>query len=117
MGDVLDDIAGWFASVGDEFGRVSLGLLVLALALQSAQTILNAVAWRSILHAAYPATRVPFGPVFGAYAGGIGLNQLLPAQAGTIATLGLYRGMIAGSTVRGWPAPSSCRACSSPPWA
>jgi uncharacterized membrane protein YbhN (UPF0104 family) len=42
-----------------------------------------------------------YPPVLGASAGAVGLNHVLPAQAGTIAMLGLYRGMIAGATVPG----------------
>ena len=101
MAALLGDIAGWFARVGEELGRVSLGALLVVLALQTLQTALNALAWRNILRAAYPDGGVRYPPVFGVYAGAVGLNHVLPAQAGTIAMLGLYRGMIAGATVPG----------------
>lgn len=80
---------------------MSLGALLAALLLQTLQIAFDALAWRNILRAAYPDGGVRYPQVFGAYAGGVGLNQLLPAQAGTIAMLGLYRGMIAGATVPG----------------
>ena len=35
------------------------------------------------------------------YAGGVGLNAILPASAGTVAMLGFFRSSIAGSTVAG----------------
>lgn len=101
MGDVLDDVAGWFARVAEELGQVSIGLLLLALALMTAQYALDALAWRNILRAAYPAGGVRYPSVFGAYSGGVAINNVLPAQAGTITMLGLYRGLIAGATVPG----------------
>ncbi len=97
----MDEVLGWFQRVAEELGSVSPWALLPAFALQTGVTALNALAWRNILAAAYPAGGVRFGPVFGAYAGGVGLNQVLPAQAGTIAMLGLYRGMIRGATVPG----------------
>lgn len=101
MGDLADDLTGWVGRVGDEFGRVSMSLLLLALALQTIQTALNALAWRNILAAAYPDAQVRFRSVFGAYAGGVGLNDVLPAQGGTVAMVGLYRTAIPGSTLPG----------------
>ncbi|WP_217914179.1 lysylphosphatidylglycerol synthase domain-containing protein [Miltoncostaea marina] len=101
MGGVLGEIAGWFARVGDELGRVSPGALLAAVALQTLIAGLNALAWRNILRAAYPAGGVRYPPVFGVYAGGDALNHVLPAQAGTVAMLGLLRGMVPGSTVPG----------------
>lgn len=101
MGDLFDDIAEWFARVGGALGEVSVGLLLLALALMTLQSALDALAWRNILRAAYPAGGVRYSSVFGAYAGGVAINNVLPAQAGTIAMLGLYRGMIGGATVPG----------------
>ena len=101
VGDVLDDIAGWFARVVEALGEVSVGLLLLALALMTLQSALDALAWRNILRAAYPEGGVRFPMVFGAYAGGVAINNVLPAQAGTIAMLGLYRGMVGGATVPG----------------
>ena len=40
---------------------------------------------------------MPLREIFAAYAGGIGLNSFLPAQAGTIAYLGMYRAIIVNS--------------------
>jgi uncharacterized membrane protein YbhN (UPF0104 family) len=101
VGEILGDIAGWFARVGEELTQVSPGALLVVIVLQTSQTALNALAWRNILRAAYPEGGVRYPPVLGASAGAVGLNHVLPAQAGTIAMLGLYRGMIAGATVPG----------------
>ena len=65
---------------------------------------------------------LPYREVLSYYAGGAGLNSILPASAGTVAMLGLYRTAIAGSTVAGlvgatlvqniffvwWPPSSTC---------
>ena len=40
---------------------------------------------------------MPLREIFATYAGGIGLNSFLPAQAGTIAYLGMYRAIIVNS--------------------
>jgi uncharacterized membrane protein YbhN (UPF0104 family) len=63
--------------------------------------LLNALAWRNILRRAYPQSGVSYRLVLGAYGGGIGLNAILPAQAGTVAMLGLYRTQIQASTAVG----------------
>jgi uncharacterized membrane protein YbhN (UPF0104 family) len=94
-------VAGWMREVFDQLGSISLPLLLLALTLHSCETLLNALAWRNILRRAYPASGVSFRLVLGAYGGGIGLNAFLPAQAGTVAMLGLYRKQIRASTALG----------------
>ena len=99
--DVAGSIAGWVHDVFDQIRSISLPLLLLALALHTCETLLNAFAWRNILVAAYPRGGAGFRPILGAYGGGIALNAILPAQAGTVAMLGLLRAEIRGSTVLG----------------
>jgi uncharacterized membrane protein YbhN (UPF0104 family) len=94
-------VAGWCGAVVDQIRSISPALLLLALALHTCETLLNAVAWRNILASAYPGGRTRFRPVLGAYGGGMALNAVLPAQAGTVAMLGLFRGQIPGSTLLG----------------
>ena len=94
-------VAGWVHAVLDQLGSISLPILLLALTLHSCETLLNALAWRNILRRAYPASDVSFRLVLGAYGGGIGLNAFLPAQAGTVAMLGLYRTQLQTSTALG----------------
>jgi uncharacterized membrane protein YbhN (UPF0104 family) len=98
---VFDDSSGWLADVVAQVGSVSVPLLVLALALQSGQTLLNAGAWWNVLRAAYPAAPPAYRQVLGAYGGGIALNVVLPAQGGTVAMLAFFRRRIAGATVLG----------------
>jgi uncharacterized membrane protein YbhN (UPF0104 family) len=91
----------WLSQLWDTIKAISLPLLVLGLALQTAQTMFVALAWRNILRAAYPEGGVHYRKILGYYAGGNGLNAILPASAGTIAMLGLYRADIEGATVAG----------------
>lgn len=99
--DIVGSIAGWVRDVFDQIRTISLPLLLLALGLHTCETLLNALAWRNVLAAAYPRRGADFKPILGAYGGGIALNAVLPAQAGTVAMLGLLRARIRGSTVLG----------------
>jgi uncharacterized membrane protein YbhN (UPF0104 family) len=94
-------VESWLNQLWDSMTAVSLPLLILGLAFQTAQTLLVALAWRNILRAAYPDAGVTYRPIAGYYAGGNGLNAILPASAGTVAMLGLFRANIAGATVAG----------------
>ena len=55
-------------------------------------------AWRNIIAAAYPETRVRWRSVLGAYLGGVGLNALTPARGGDVLKLYLVKHRIEGST-------------------
>lgn len=94
-------VAGWVREVVDQLGSISLPILLIALTLHTCETLLNALAWRNILRRAYPKSGASFRLVLGAYGGGVGLNAILPAQAGTVAMLGLYRTQIQTSTALG----------------
>lgn len=94
-------VAGWVREVLDQVGSISLPLLLVALTLHTCETLLNALAWRNILRRAYPDSGASYRLVLGAYGGGIGLNAILPAQAGTVAMLGVYRAQIQASTAIG----------------
>jgi len=91
----------WVREVLDQIGAISLPILILALALHTCETLLNALAWRNILRRAYPESGASYRFVLGAYGGGVGLNAILPAQAGTVAMLGLYRSQIQAATALG----------------
>jgi uncharacterized membrane protein YbhN (UPF0104 family) len=92
---------GWLDQLWDAMTAVSLPLLLLGIGFQTTQTLLVALAWRNILRSAYPAGDVRYRPIMSYYAGGNGLNAILPASAGTVTMLGLFRANIAGSTVAG----------------
>ena len=94
-------MADWLSQLWDTLTSVSLPLLILGLVFQTAQTAFVALAWRNILRESYPDGGVNYRTTLGYYAGGNGLNAILPASAGTVAMLGLFRTSIRGSTVAG----------------
>ena len=55
-------------------------------------------AWRNILAAAYPHTRVRWRSVFGSYVAGAGVNAIVPARGGDVLRLYLVKRRIEGST-------------------
>lgn len=84
-------------AVWDHLSGIQLRYIVLGCVLQGAQLLLNGISWRNILRASFPESEVPTGPIVAAYAAGSALNEMLPAQAGTVAYLGLFRRAIPGS--------------------
>ncbi len=94
-------IADWLDQLWGTLTSVSVPLLLLGIVFQTLQTCLVALAWRNILRTSYPDGGVKYRQVLGYYAGGNGLNAILPASAGTVAMLGLFRTSIRGSTVAG----------------
>jgi uncharacterized membrane protein YbhN (UPF0104 family) len=98
---VVASLSGWIVSVFERIGNVSVYWLVLALALKTAESMFIGLGWRNILRAAYPKSRLSFKTAWGASQGGTAINALTPAQAGTAAMIGLFRGSIPGSSVAG----------------
>ena len=91
----------WVAGVFERMGDLSIYWLLLALALKTAESALIAVGWRNILHAAYPRGGLTFKTAWGASQGGTAINAVTPAQAGTVAMIGIFRKSISGSSVAG----------------
>jgi uncharacterized membrane protein YbhN (UPF0104 family) len=96
-------VESFLETLWDTLTSVSIPLLLLGIAFQTVQTVLVALAWRNILRASWPdgGDGIRYRNVLGYYAGGCGLNSFLPASAGTVAMLGLYRTNIKGATVAG----------------
>jgi uncharacterized membrane protein YbhN (UPF0104 family) len=82
----------------DQLASVGWGALGIALAFHFAKVAVRTVAWRNIIQAAYPQTRVPLPPVFGAYVAGVGINSIAPARVGDLVKLYLVRRKIPGTT-------------------
>jgi hypothetical protein len=66
---------------------VRWGPLGIALALQLAKLAVRSLAWRNILQASFPETRVARGSTLGAYVAGVGVNAIAPARAGDVVKL------------------------------
>jgi uncharacterized membrane protein YbhN (UPF0104 family) len=82
----------------DHLAAVSWAALGIALVLHFAKVAVRTIAWRNILRAAYPQTRVPLRPIFGAYVAGVGVNSIVPGRGGDLVKLYLLRQKIAGTT-------------------
>ena len=70
---------------------VDFGALGIALAFQALRLVARTRAWRNIVAAAYPDTRVRWRSVLGAYLGGVGLNAITPARSGDVLKLFLVK--------------------------
>jgi uncharacterized membrane protein YbhN (UPF0104 family) len=92
--EVFDGIRTFF----EELAGVEWSALAIACGLQLARLFFRSIAWRSIIAAAYPETRVPLGPVTGAYFAGVGVNAITPARAGDVVKLVLVKHEVRGTT-------------------
>jgi uncharacterized membrane protein YbhN (UPF0104 family) len=72
--------------------------LAIAIGCHIAKTICTSRAWRNVLAAAYPETRVRWLPIYGAYIAGVGVNSIFPARAGDVVRLTMAHRAIKGST-------------------
>jgi uncharacterized membrane protein YbhN (UPF0104 family) len=82
----------------DHLAAVSWVALGIALVLHFAKVAVRTIAWRNILRAAYPQTRTPLRPIFGAYVAGVGVNSIVPGRGGDLVKLYLVRQKISGTT-------------------
>ena len=94
------DIIGWLEELWDSVTEISLGYVILGCLFQGAQTVLTALGWYGILRYAYPRD-VTFMPVLAAYAAGVALNNVVPANAGTFVTLLMFVAIFRGVTFPG----------------
>lgn len=94
MNHVLTALETFF----DHLRGVQWGPVGLALLCQTAKTAARTRAWRNILAAAYPDSRVRWRSVFGAYVAGAGVNALVPVRAGDPLKLYLVKHRIQGSS-------------------
>ena len=101
LANLLGDLWGWIADVAGHIADVSVYWLLLALALKTTESAFIGLAWRNILRAAYPSSNLSFKIAWGASQGGTAINAVLPAQAGTVAMIGIFRASIPGASVAG----------------
>jgi glycosyltransferase 2 family protein len=94
VGQFLDALRAF----GDHLTSVDWKYLAIALGLHLLRLSLRAVAWRTILKAAYPGEKVSFWSTFGAYVVGVGINSVAPARGGDVVKLYLIRHRIKGSS-------------------
>jgi uncharacterized membrane protein YbhN (UPF0104 family) len=94
------DIRGWLRDLWDSVREISLVYIVLGCLFQGTQTVLTALGWYGILRYAYPGG-ITFMPVLASYAVGVALNNVLPANLGTLVTLLMFVAVVAGATFTG----------------
>jgi uncharacterized membrane protein YbhN (UPF0104 family) len=94
------DVVGWLQDLWNEIKDVPPGYIVGGLVFQSGQTLLAGLSYYGILRAAYPG-QVEFWPIVTAYAVGVAMNNFLPANIGTFATLVMFAAIIPGATFAG----------------
>ena len=77
----------FFHAVGVFFhhlAAVRWDMLGLALACHGAKLVFRSWAWRAIVNAAYPESRLKFRSALGAYVAGVGVNSIVPARGGDV---------------------------------
>ena len=94
MRGVLDAIGVFF----DHLAAVDFRLLGFAVACHLVKMCCTSRAWRNAIAAAYPDDRVRWYRIFGAYAGGVGVNAIIPARGGDVVRLYLAHRAVPGST-------------------
>ena len=95
----LSGAAAALESVAHDLAGVDPRLAALALVFHVTNHLLRSVAWRNVVAAAYPGTRVRLLPIAAAYATGVALNAVAPARGGDAAKVALARGALSGSSV------------------
>lgn len=91
---VLDGVDAFL----DQLGSVHPLPLALAIACHLLRLACTSRAWRNVLAAAYPESRVPWVSIYGAYLAGVGINAIIPARAGDVVRIALAHRAIPGST-------------------
>jgi uncharacterized membrane protein YbhN (UPF0104 family) len=91
-------VGDWIRQLFKKIGEVPAWAVVAGIILQSLQTTLAAVAWLTILRAAFPRARITFRLVLASYAVSVAMNSFLPANIGTLVMLIMFTTVIAGAT-------------------
>jgi len=91
-------VGDWIRQLFKKIREVPAWAVVAGIVLQTAQTTLAAVAWLTILRAAFPKARITFRLVLASYAVSVAMNSFLPANIGTLVMLIMFTSVIAGAT-------------------
>ena len=91
-------VSDWIRDLFKKIREIPAWAVLGGIVLQSPQTTLAAVAWLSILRAAYPARAITFRLVLASYAVAVAMNSFLPANIGTWVMLIMFTSVIAGAT-------------------
>jgi uncharacterized membrane protein YbhN (UPF0104 family) len=98
---ITDDVSSFFDAVGQFFSNlagISWGALLLGLLCFGTYLTLRARAFYNVLRAAYPAERIEFKRIWGAYIAAYGFNNIVPARGGDVIKLFLSKTSVPNST-------------------
>jgi uncharacterized membrane protein YbhN (UPF0104 family) len=79
-------------------GGLGWGALLLGVSFHVLRLFAVSRAWRNIIQAAYPSTRVRWRPILGAVFAGVGVNAIVPARGGDVVRVYLAKRSIDGSS-------------------
>ena len=91
-------VSDWIRDFFDQLRAVPASAICAGIALSTLQTVFVALAWLTILRAAFPDTHLPFRPVLASYAVAVALNSFLPANVGSVVMLLMFTTLIASAT-------------------
>src|SRR6516165_7096869 len=91
-------VSDWVDQFFDQLGAVPAYAIAGGVVLDTLQTVLAAVAWLTILRAAFPDAQLPFRPVLASYSVAVALNAFLPANIGSLVMMVMFVTLIAGAT-------------------
>ena len=91
-------VSDWIRELFKKIREVPAWAVIAGVSLQTVQTTLAAVAWLTILRAAFPRARITFRLVLASYAVSVAMNSFLPANIGTFVMLVMFTSVIAGAT-------------------
>jgi uncharacterized membrane protein YbhN (UPF0104 family) len=91
-------VADWIRQLFKQIRAVPATAIVGGAVLETLQTTFAALAWLTILRAAFPEARVPFRPVLASYAVAVALNSFLPANIGSLVMMLMFVTLIAAET-------------------
>jgi uncharacterized membrane protein YbhN (UPF0104 family) len=100
-GDIASSVETFLNAAGEFFTHLSeiqWTPFALALAFLAAMQLARAWAWRNVLHAAYPSSKIGFLPLSAAYLAGAGINAIFPAHAGDVTKIFLVKRQIDGAS-------------------
>ena len=91
-------VSDWIRDFFDQLRAVPADAIAGGIVLETLQTVFVALAWLTVLRAAFPDTDLPFRPVLASYAVAVALNSFLPANIGSLVMLLMFTTLIASAT-------------------
>ena len=99
--DLGSNVESFLNAAGEFFSHLSdidWVPFAFALGFLAAMQLARAWAWRNVLHAAYPGSKISFLTLSAAYLAGAGINAIIPARAGDVTKIFLVKRQIKGAT-------------------